>query len=99
MVAVDVVLSRTWDAAKKMMRKGVKLAAPKARCQYCGFKGCIGHGKRKNVLAPPRQRHTCKRCGRTFSGTPGFKGKHFSSKVIARAMREYISGLSVHTVA
>ena len=99
MVAVDAVLGRAWDAAKKIMRKGVKLGAPKVRCQYCGFKGCIGHGKRKNVRAPPRRSHMCKRCGRTFSGTPGFKGKHFSSKVIARALREYISGLSVHTVA
>ena len=98
-VAVDVVLGRAWDAAKKMMRKGIKLAAPKVRCQYCGFKGCIGHGARKNVRAPPRQRHMCKRCGRTFSGTPGFKGRHYSSKAIARALREYVSGLSAQNVA
>ena len=98
-VAVDAVLGRAWDAAEKMMRKGIKLAAPKVRCQYCSFKGRIGHGKRNNTRAPPRRRHMCKRCGHTFSGTPGFKGKHFSSKVIARALREYISGLPVHTVA
>ena len=41
----------------------------------------------------------CKRCGRTFSGTLGFKGRHYSSKVIARALREYVSGLSAYNVA
>ena len=85
-VAVDVVPGRAWDAARKAMRKGVKLAAPKARCQYRGFKGRIGRGERKNARAPPRRRYMRKRRGRTFSGTPGFKGKHYSSKVISRAL-------------
>ena len=84
--AADVVPGRAWDAARKAMRKGVKLAAPKARCQYRGFKGRIGRGKRKNARAPPRRRYMRKRCGRTLSGTPGFKGRHYSSKVISRAL-------------
>ncbi len=51
------------------------------------------------MRAPPRQRYICKRCGHTFSGTPGFKEKYFGYRVIARTLREYVSGLSVHTVA
>ena len=44
------------------------------------------------------QRYRCKKCNKTFSGTPGFKGRHFSAKTIARALDDHVSGKSLGAV-
>ena len=59
------------------------------------------HGTRAepNILASKKvQRYRCKKCNKTFSGTPGFKGRHFSAKTIARTLDDHVSGKSLGAV-
>ena len=36
----------------------------------------------------------CRSCGRSFSGMPGFKGRHTDPKTIVRTLKEVAHGLS-----
>ena len=40
------------------------------------------------------QWYLCRSCGRSFSGIPGFKGRHTDPKTIVRILKEIVHGLS-----
>ncbi len=44
-----------------------------------------GWGERKCKRKRSVRRYMCKKCGRTFSGMEGFKGRHFDA-LIAKAL-------------
>lgn len=96
-VAVDIMLGRAWDRAKGMLSRGATVA-PQRRCHHCPSKRFVRHGKRKTKTGA-RQRYKCKKCGRTFSGEPGFKGKQHRPHEITRALRLAVSGMSLREVA
>lgn len=94
-VAVDIRLGRMWDAAKNMRARKTQIAVPETRChnRECRSDRFVKYG----TYGPKkRQRYMCRDCGRTFSGMPGFKGRHFEPAVITRALHEAASGLSAY---
>ena len=46
------------------------------------------------LSVPALARYLCRNCGRSFSGIPGFKGRHTDPKTIVRVLREVVRGLS-----
>lgn len=96
-VAVDIVLGRAWDKVKDTLPRSTVIS-PRRRCHHCPSKRFVEYGKRKTKTGP-KQRHKCKRCGRTFSGEPGFKGKQHRPHEITRALRLVVSGMSLREAA
>ena len=59
-----------------------------AKCDYCIKK-----------FSEKKQRYLCKKCNRTFSGIPGFSGRHYSPSIIRRGLDDHVSGKSLGAVA
>ena len=97
-VAVDIRLGRMWDAAKSMRARKAEIVVPETRChnRECRSPRFVKYG---TYGTKKKQRCRCKDCGRTFSGMPGFKGRHFKPAVITRALHEAASGLSAYRIS
>ena len=98
-VAVSETLDRMWNLAKNAKRRRRRLRMPETRCRNtkCRSKNFTRYGKYPKDSGKT-QRYKCKKCGKTFSGTPGFKGRHFSPAVIRRALNDHVSGKSLQEV-
>ena len=91
--AVEHVIARSWDVAKKMAGKAIKIMKPPEQCHYCRSLKFVRNGHRR-TLRGWIQRYLCRNCGRSFSGILGFKGRHTDPKTIVRVLREVVRGLS-----
>ena len=91
--AVEHAIARSWDVAKKMAGKAIKIMKPPEQCHYCRSLKFVRNGHRR-TLRGWIQRYLCRNCGRSFSGIPGFKGRHTDPKTIVRVLREAVRGLS-----
>ena len=91
--AVGHVIARSWDVAKKMAGKAIKIMKPPEQCHCCRSLKFVRNGHRR-TLRGWIQRYLCRNCGRSFSGIPGFKGRHTDPKTIVRVLREVVRGLS-----
>ena len=98
-VAVNETLNRMWNSAKNAKRRRIHLRMPEIRChnKKCRSKNFTRYGKYPKDSGK-MQRYKCKKCGKTFSGTPGFKGRHFSPAVIRRALDDHVSAKSLQDV-
>lgn len=73
---------------KNRRRKKIKIKRRKLRCRHpeCASYKVVKNGRRKTKKKGLVQRYKCKMCGRTFSGTIGFVGRHFSEDAIVKAL-------------
>ena len=78
------------------------------KCETCpGNPECSERARRRlckkcdectKKFSERKQRHMCKKCGKTFSGIPGFTGRHYSAHIIRRAPDDHVSGKSLGAV-
>ena len=92
--AVNAALGRLWDAARGPARAGAEIGRLPVQCRPRRF---VRNGRRRNRRRIV-QRHLCRSCGYSFSGTPGFLGRHAGPETVARALREVAYGLSPASV-
>ena len=91
--AVEHVIARSWDAAKKIAGRTIKIMKLPEQCHYCRSLKFVRNGHRK-IKRGWIQRYLCRSCGRSFSGMPGFKGRHTDPKTIVRVLKAVVRGLS-----
>ncbi len=96
-VGVYKLLDKEWWCGR---RKRIQIRRKKLRCQYpkCRSKDVVGWGERKCKRKRSVRRYMCKKCGRTFSGMEGFKGRHFDASVIAKALSMMATKMSPEEV-
>ena len=91
--AVDEVMRRVHGGAPGRVRIG---RVPR-RCPHgCGSAPSAGLTKygRRRCRQKTEQRYMCRSCGRTFSGTDGFRGRHSPAWAVAAALFAVAAGLS-----
>ena len=90
-LALDIRLARIWNRS----RKKILIGRVPIRCRRCGSRSFKKHGGRRlRRSGETRQRYKCRECGNTFSGTPGFRGRHYGPAVIVVALSLVACGMS-----
>ena len=90
--AVDEVMRRGRGGAPGRVRIG---RTPR-RCPHgCGPDANLIRYGRRRCRQKTEQRYMCRSCGRTFSGTDGFRGRHSSAWAVVAALSAAVAaGLS-----
>ena len=96
-VAICTALGRLWDAAMAPVRAGAEICRLPEQCRRCRSRRFVGNGRRRNKRRAV-QRHLCRSCGYSFSGTPGFLGRRVGPETVARALKGVAYGLSPASV-
>ena len=91
--AVNAALGRLWDAARGPVRAGAEIGRLPEQCRRCRSKRFVRNGRSWNKRRAI-QRHLCRSCGYSFSGTSGFLRRHAGPETVVRAVKEVAYGLS-----
>lgn len=90
-LALDTRLARIWNRS----RKKILIGRIPIRCRRCRSRSFKKHGGRRlRRSGGTRQRYKCRGCGSTFSGTPGFRGRHYGPAVIVVVLSLVACGMS-----
>ena len=95
--AVSAALGRLWDVAREPARAGAEICRLPEQCRRCRSRRFVRNGRSRNKRRAV-QRHLCRSCGYSFSGTPGFLGRHVDPETVAKALRDMAYGLSPASV-
>ena len=95
--AVELAILR--DAKSNVKSEPVKLDDVKPHCPRCTESRIVKDGRRNCKRRAPTQRYRCTKCGKRFSGEPGFSGRHHSTESILFSLVVFSMGLSPPQIA
>ena len=89
--AVELIMLH--DAKGNVRAEPVKLNDVKQHCPKCKESRIVRDGRRNCKRRAPTQRYRCTKCGKRFSGEPGFSGRHHSTESILFSLVVFSMGL------